>query len=146
MLRYTTYKKFESEVPTLIQAMATNDTQDFNVNGNFVIDKLSSAESMVDGYLQTRYSVPVKSEDGTVPVIIVQAVHTIAKYYLYQRRNNVTADIQAQYENIIQWLKDVSTGKSNIAVANEEGETDESFEIDIVTGEEDPQMFGRGWQ
>lgn len=146
-LHYTTFTEFEQEVPLMVQGMASSDLP---INGappveTVVIQKLTAAESVVDGYLQVRYPIPLRAPDGTVPEIIKQAVHTIAKYYLYSRRNAVTPDILEQYNATMTFLKDVTRGLANIAVMNAQGQTDTSFDIEIITGEEDPQIFKRGW-
>jgi phage gp36-like protein len=144
MLHYVTLAEFESEVPMLVQALTTNDAQ---MSGGireetYVENKLKASESMVDGYLGTRYTIPVKAEDGTVPEIVKQAVFTIAKYLLFARRNNLTPDIADQYTNTLTWLKDVSAGRADIAVFDADAVLDPVYEFTIITGEENPQIFG----
>jgi len=36
------------------------------------------------------------------------------KYFLYGRRDQIDAGIQAQYDNVLRWFKDIGKGSANI--------------------------------
>lgn len=71
-----------------------------------------SAEGIINGYLQSRYVVPVT---GTIPDIMQKWAVDIAKYFLYQRRR-VPEDVRQAYEDAMAMLRDVSTGKMGLGI------------------------------
>lgn len=69
---------------------------------------LQSATAVINGYLQSRYSLPLQ----VVPTILEQQCADIARYYLYD--NQVPEVVKARYDAAIKWLEAVATGKMNI--------------------------------
>jgi phage gp36-like protein len=142
-LNYTDITGFESRIPKRIMAMSTDDMP---VNGgmpntDYIIEFLASAESTVDSYLSSRYLIPIRANDGTVPSVIINACYIIAKYWLYARRNALSPEVSDQYNNIMSWLKDIQKGNADLPVLDANGNQDTNYITDIITGEEDPQIF-----
>lgn len=85
-------------------------------------DALTSASSTVDGYLATRYPVPLANP----PLVIKNLTIDIAWYRLAYSRLKQTTEMRQRYEDAIDFLKDVSRGKASIGLdTNEDGVSDD---------------------
>ena len=102
---------------------------------------LADADNIVNGYLAVRYTTPLTS----VPEIVLTWSVSIARYILhrYGAPDHVTAD----YKDAIAQLKDVSSGRMALPVA--EGESAAATATGQVMAEHPPQVFTpaklRGW-
>ena len=125
-LQYTSVSELSEVIPEAILGKITRDTAGTGPAVELILrERLKAAENTVDGYLGTRYRLPLIAADGTVPPEIKDACLIIAKYKLYARRNALTPGIENEYQNIMGWLKDVSTGKANIALI----QADKSYDL-----------------
>lgn len=70
------------------------------------------AESLVDGYLRERYSVPLLIP----PKNLVGIVCDIVRYRLYNK--DPTELVVIRYEAAIQWLKDVARGLVRLDISD----------------------------
>lgn len=139
-LYYVTFEDFYSEVPALVQEDTTNDGTLYGGQIRKTVEtKLKESENIVDSYLNRRYSIPVKAKDGTVPEEIKGAVYVIAKYKLYARRNALSPEIQAQYDSTMRFLRDVGSGKAEIAVYEEDGTRDNNQDITLESGSQNQE-------
>ncbi|MDL2320768.1 DUF1320 domain-containing protein [Desulfosarcina sp. OttesenSCG-928-B08] len=110
-------------------------------NGNvIVIDRINSAISWADGwidaYIGKRHTLPLK----TVPMVLESISVDLAIYRLYLRRGNVPEDIEFAYKEAISFLKDVSTGKASLGEEDPDG-TPASSEAPRITS--DRRLFSR---
>lgn len=82
-MRYCTLSDLERAVPkqTLIW-LSHDDPASENYDSAVLEDAINYAEELADGYLVSRYPLPLSS----VPTIIRDAVVYLARYWLYQRR------------------------------------------------------------
>lgn len=69
---------------------------------------LADADSTIDGYLASRYTVPLV----TPAPAVVRTACDLARYYLYD--DQVTETVQKRYDAAVAWLRDVSTGKVSL--------------------------------
>lgn len=89
---------------TLIQL--TDDENLGTVNDARVDAAINDAEGEADGYLSTRYTVPL----SPAPASIKKFTADIAIYNLFGRRDTVPPDREKRYENAIKFLVNVSKG------------------------------------
>ena len=95
----------ESELAQLTDRDAGTTIDDTVVNR-----ALADADSLINGYLQTRYTLPLSS----VPPVLEGVASDIARYYLFEDR--ATEIVEARYKDRVGWLKDVSTGKASLGL------------------------------
>ena len=126
-LIYTKPTDIYEVLPRTIVTQITNDNPGKGSENDFIYtERLKSAENTVDSYFSERYKLPLIAQDGTVPPEIKDAVLTIAKYKLMARRNALNPSVESEYQNAMSWLKDISTGKANIALPQIDGTFDTS--------------------
>lgn len=70
-----------------------------------VAQAIDDAQSMIDGYLASRYITPLP----TPPAAVQRLACDMARYYLYA--DNATEAIQKRYDAAIAFFRDVSAGK-----------------------------------
>ena len=95
----------ESELAQLTDRDAGTTIDDTVVNR-----ALADADSLINGYLQTRYTLPLSS----VPPVLEGVASDIARYYLFEDR--APEIVEARYKDRVGWLKDVSTGKASLGL------------------------------
>jgi phage gp36-like protein len=91
-------------------AQLTDRTSGTTVNDTVITRALDDADSLINGYLQTRYSLPLTS----VPPVLVAAACDIARYYLFEDR--VPEIVEKRYATRISWLKDVAAGRASLGL------------------------------
>jgi phage gp36-like protein len=102
------------------------------------IDKaLVSASAEMDGWLASRYPVPV-IDPAAIPVLRVHAV-AIATYHLARTANEVTEDIKERYKASIDYLKSVAKGVADLPVTKQGTGQDENGPAAATTS--DVQMI-----
>lgn len=75
-------------------------------------DGIEFASDLIDGYLRSRYALPL----NPIPHNLVGIACDIARYRYYQAQP--TELVIQRYEAAVQWLRDVSTGKADLDVAD----------------------------
>jgi len=121
-LRYISLTDFIDEIPDQIQGLITDDVANSSTKDSSILEQKGvAAESIFESYVGTRYDLPVQASDGTTPPEVRQCIYVILKYLLYSRRNAVTPEIQAQYNDQINWLRAVSKGQATIAKIDTSG-------------------------
>lgn len=77
-----------------------------NIKDPQATDKaIDDAVQLVNGYLASNYRLPLPS----IPASVERACAVVARYYLY--KDKPPESIRQDYEDILNWLKDVATGK-----------------------------------
>lgn len=69
---------------------------------------IEDAQSAVDGYLASRYSVPM----ATPPAAVKRLASDIGRYYLYD--DHATETVQKRYDAAIAFFRDVAAGKVSL--------------------------------
>ncbi len=114
-LRYITLAELVNEIPESLQGSMTDDAPNSETSVDSILMQFGeSAEETVESYLSGRYIIPLQAPDGTSPNSIKKAIFVIVKYFLYGRRDQIDAGIQAQYDNVLRWFKDIGKGSANI--------------------------------
>ncbi|HCJ0148085.1 TPA: DUF1320 family protein [Salmonella enterica subsp. enterica serovar Infantis] len=75
------------------------------INEDVLNTALSTASSMIDGYLAVRYSLPLSVEN----LQLTQCCCVISRYSL--ESGKATDQAESQYKAAVKFLQDVSTGK-----------------------------------
>jgi len=80
--------------------------------GVVIIDEcIADADDLVDSYAGAKYVVPLTNP----PRSVKRCSATITIYYLHMRRSwTVSPEIKTAYDDAIEWLRDVRTGKAEI--------------------------------
>lgn len=106
------------------------------------IDKaLNSASAEMDGWLASRYPVPV-SDPAALPVLKVHVV-AVATYHLARTANMITEEIKDRYTASIDYLKSVSKGAADLPVSKQdqtEAQAATSADVQMIAPE---RMFSR---
>ena len=89
----------------------TDDTGAGVVDQDNLNEVIAGSEGEANGYLQTKYTVPI----SPVPPGLKVAVADIAAYRLHLRRPGaVTDQVDRQYKNAVDFLKNVSKGLASL--------------------------------
>lgn len=92
-----------------------------NINDPEAVDKaINDAVEMVNGYIASNYRLPLP----TFPASVVRACAVVARYYLY--KDKPTETVRQDYEDILNWLKDVAVGKIKLLHGNDDDTDDKS--------------------
>jgi phage gp36-like protein len=107
-------------------AQLTDRVDGETIDDTVVARALEDADGLINGYLQSRYALPLAS----VPATIVAIACNIARYQLFE--DHVTEIVRKRYEDAIAWLKDVAAGKVSLGLDGSGDETEtESGTVDF---------------
>jgi phage gp36-like protein len=90
-------------------AQRTDRTNGTNIDAVVLGRALADAEAEIDGYLATRYSLPLAS----VPVVLTRLAADMARYNLYD--DGVPTTVRQRYEDAVSLLKRMSSGDVQLA-------------------------------
>jgi phage gp36-like protein len=111
------------------------DDQRLGIVDPSVINKaIVSAESEVNGYLATRYAVPVAAP---VPDLVKKLSLDITIYNLYRRRKRISEDVRTAHEDALKKLEQIAKGMITLGInplpaASTQGSSGEVFGPDRV--------------
>ena len=119
---------------TLIQL--TDDDSQGGVNLTVVNESISEADDLIDGYLRTRYPLPLQ----TNPPLLRRLSATIATYLLYGRRAEFGTPerITKDYEAAVSTLRAIQRGDVQLGVTVAEAEAPGTLLVGAP-----PALFGR---
>lgn len=81
-----------------------------SINATVLGQALGDADAMINGYVSTRYALPMTD----VPQQIVRIACDLARYFLDKKPSE---EIKARYDQALAWLRDVSAGRVNLGVS-----------------------------
>ena len=97
-----------ADLPNDVLVQLTDDDKDGISDTTVVNNAIDRAQSEVDGYVATKYSVPLASPSEFIKGLTA----TIAIYRLFGRRVGGIPDAwQTRYDNAIKSLRDIASGK-----------------------------------
>lgn len=141
-LRYITEAELINEIPESLQGSLTDDTPNSETKvSSIIVQQGESAEETIESYLGVVYTIPLTATDGTVPNSLKKAIFVLVKYYLYMRRDQVDGQMQAQYDTIMRWLKDISTGKAGLNLLRSDGSVQSQGGVQIIASEQVNSSF-----
>lgn len=141
-LRYITLAELVNEIPLSLQGSLTDDTPNSETKVDGILTQMGeSAEEEVESYLSMRYVIPLKASDGNIPNTVKKAIFTIVKYYLYGRRDQIDAGVQAQYDTTTMWLKLVANGGANVNLIDADGDVEAQGGVQISVSPQNNSQF-----
>lgn len=90
-------------------AQRTNRVDGLTIDTVVLGRALSDADAEIDGYLATRYSLPLAS----VPAVLVRLGADIARYRLYD--DGVPETVRVRYQDAVALLKRMASGEVQVA-------------------------------
>lgn len=101
------------------------------VVGAVAAEALADAESEVNSYLASRYTLPL----AEVPRVLVRITSDIARYGLYGATAGADEVVTQRYQDAIKFLRDVSAGKATLGIADpQETQPAQSAGPDYIAG------------
>lgn len=95
---------------------------------------LADADAMVDGYLATRYQVPLGSPPSNLPRIVCQiAIHLLLG-------DAADDNSRADYKAAVDWLRDAASGRVWLACAPASAAAAPAATVDVSSS---ARLFGR---
>ncbi len=110
-MSYATLSDMTTRFGEIELAQLTDRTEGLVIQQNVLERALVDATAEVDGYLATRYRLPLT----VVPQLLVRLVCDIARYRLYDERT--TEAVRQRYEDSVRMLKSLSSGAVLLAGA-----------------------------
>jgi phage gp36-like protein len=97
----------------------TNDSGGDTVDETKITDAMSYVDSLIDGYLRGRYTLPLLSIPDEIKYIAIDYV----VYRLYSRRlvTEIPASVEQKYKEVIKLLTDIQNGKFSLGVEDTNG-------------------------
>lgn len=141
-LRYITEAELVNEIPVGLQGSLTDDTPNSETAVSaIIVQQGESAEETVESYLGMIYTIPLIATDGTVPNSLKKAIFVLTKYYLYMRRDQVDGQMQAQYDTVLRWLKDIGAGRAGLNLLRSDGSVQSQGGSQINVSEQTYSQF-----
>ncbi len=114
---YLTVNELETALSkqTLIE-LTNDDYQATEINHGVVRVAVDYAEQLIDGYLRSRYRLPLK----TPHTLLKQLAIDLARHWLYQRRpegRELPEAVTSAYKNAVKSLEAIQSGKLHLGVA-----------------------------
>ncbi len=115
---YCTLDDLKDQIPEANIIQLTDDEGLGVVNQSRVDKAISVADSVIDGYLRGRYSLPL----STVPELIKTIAIDIAVYKLYERRLELEMPeaMSNRYKNAIKLLDQIQKGLIKLGIESPE--------------------------
>ena len=109
---YCTIDDLHLRLPASFVVSLTDDAGSEVVDVDTVQRAIADADSMIDGYLRSRYTVPF----ATTPKIIQRLSVDLTVYYLYQRKNDyeMPEPVRFRYTDALKTLEAVAAGRMHI--------------------------------
>jgi len=117
---YATIADVRKVVDDALLTQLTDDAGDGTVDTVLVDDQLGLAAVEIDGYLGSRYRLPL----STTHTILAKLCVDIAVFNLFSRRGGPPDHWQKRYDNAIQFLARVADGKISLGAGDPDGNAD----------------------
>lgn len=114
---YSTLSDIKDQLDQARLIQLTDDERTGTVNESRVDKAISDADEEINGYVGSRYTVPL----SPVPAIIRKYSVDLAIYNLYGRRDTVPEVRKDRYANAIKFLQQVALGKISLGPTDPDG-------------------------
>lgn len=113
---YCTLDDIKKQVQETTLIEITDDTMSGQINEEVVNETILYAETLIDGYLRGRYTIPLQS----VPEIVRVLATDLSIYRLYSRRfhTDMPDSINDKYKNSIKLLEQIQKGIVSLGIEN----------------------------
>lgn len=127
-MSYAALSDVQKLVDDDVLVQLTDDAGAGTVDAALVAEHLDLASVEIDGYLGSRYSLPLSS----APAILTNFCVDIAVFNMYSRRQGPPEYWQKRYDNAVAFLKMVAAGKITLGAGDPDGNAEKNT----------PQMSG----
>jgi phage gp36-like protein len=103
---YCNVQDIKDDLTEKVVAQLSNDENPNEVNEEIVIKYISESTQLIDGFLRSRYGLPLEKEHSIIKKLCID----IVKYELYKRRGKVFDNIQNLYKDGISTLEKIQKG------------------------------------
>ena len=103
---YCNVQDIKDDLTEKVVAQLSNDENPNEVNEEIVIKYISESTQIIDGFLRSRYGLPLEKEHSIIKKLCID----IVKYELYKRRGKVFDNIQNLYKDGISTLEKIQKG------------------------------------
>jgi len=103
---YCSIQDIKEDMTEKVVAQLSNDENPNEVNEEIVIKYISESTQLIDGFLRSRYGLPLEKEHSIIKKLCID----IVKYELYKRRGKVFDNIQNLYKDGIATLEKIQKG------------------------------------
>lgn len=110
------------------------------INAGKLTAAMDMANSQVDGYLSTRYAVPVQS----APAFLIGIACDLARYHAGIGAARLTERDEDRYKAAVKSLENISAGKLGIGITPNGGKPAAASAQDVIMTNVRPNDFGRG--
>lgn len=100
------------------------------MNTDRITRTIADVEAMIDGYLRSRYVVPL----DPVPQEITRAAAIMVEYDLHGDFRTPSESLAQRYNGVIAWLKDLAAGRATLVRPEEEEVVAPTSPIVVVSG------------
>lgn len=112
-MSYIVQNDLLSQVSNAQLIQLTDDAKTGSVDATKVTQAITEAEAEVNGYVATRYAVPVAAP---VPDLVKKLSVDIAIYNLYRRRQRIPENVTKSYDDAVAKLKDIAKGLITLGI------------------------------
>lgn len=107
-MAYCTITDVQSRLPALFINVLTNDAGGDTLVEAVFNEAVEDADSLINSYLRSRYSVPF----STTPKIVNRIAIDLTIYFLYQRKSDqeISDAIRARYKDSVKLLEGIQSG------------------------------------
>ena len=116
------------------------DVEDAELQNEAINAALENASSEIDSHLSVRYTLPL----GTSPQVLKRPAIDIAAYVLANRQSRLTETIENRYEQAVELLKRIATGKAGLGKDEPRVDTGNGTSQSGSDFSARPRRFGRG--
>lgn len=103
---YCNVQDIKDDLTEKVVAQLSNDENPNVVNEEIVSKYISESTQLIEGFLRSRYSLPLEKEHSIIKKVCID----IVKYELYKRRGKVFDNIQNLYKDGISTLEKIQKG------------------------------------
>jgi len=114
---YAVLADLDKQLSTDDLIQLTDDENNGTVNTTRVSNALADADTEIDGYLGSRYPLPLASP----PPILNKLAVDITIYNLYGRRGGPPEHVEKRYTNAVRFLERLAEGKISLGSEDPEG-------------------------
>lgn len=117
-MSYASQAELGKWIASDVMVQLTDDADTGAIDTDVVDEALGAASVEIDGYLGTKYTLPL----GSVPAIINKLCVDIAGYLLYIRRDAGAPDHwRERYKNAVAFLVKIASGQISLGAGDPDG-------------------------
>lgn len=136
-MAYCTQSDIQNQISEDELIQLTDDSDEGAVDADILARAVADADTVIDSYCGTKYSVPF----STVPDMVRKLSVDIAIYNLYSRRMGAPDERKDRYDKAISFLRDVAKGMCLLGADTPAEDGDAGCDITVVKSD---RIFSMG--